>query len=165
MITIYKIYCKDENIKDAYIGSTKDFENRRKKHIYNCTDKKNGKYHYNVYEFIRTHGGFQNWDFEELEKCNECNRFHKERYYIENLEQSLNKNIPTRSHKEYAQYYYLNNKERENNRCRKYYQEITKIRKSKKITCYCGSTIQVGSLQYHLQSKKHVSNLAKKQSQ
>ena len=164
MIKIYKLFCKDPNVKDVYIGSTKDIKDRVKKHEYNCNKENGKKYHYNVYKFIRDNGGFDNWDVEELEECDEDNRFQKERYYIEKLETTnLNSNIPYREQNEYSRLYYKNNKEKENNRCKRYYQEVTKARKSKEIICFCGSVIKMGSLQTHLKSQIHLTNLSKKE--
>ena len=35
---IYKIYCKDENINDCYIGSTKNLKNRIRNHAKSLTE-------------------------------------------------------------------------------------------------------------------------------
>ena len=37
-ITIYKIYCKDESIKDIYIGSTSNFKRRKRDHRSRCNN-------------------------------------------------------------------------------------------------------------------------------
>jgi len=36
--TIYKIVCKDVNIKDCYVGSTTNFNRRKQEHKYNCNN-------------------------------------------------------------------------------------------------------------------------------
>jgi len=38
--TIYKIVCKDVNIKDCYVGSTTNFNRRKQEHKYNCNNVK-----------------------------------------------------------------------------------------------------------------------------
>ncbi len=61
LISFYKIKCKNENIKECYIGSTKDMKNRIKNHKYNNETKK-----VKVYDFINSNGGWKNWLFEVL---------------------------------------------------------------------------------------------------
>ena len=69
---IYKLVCKDENIKDTYIGSCENMRIRYNQHKRNCYNNKQKK-HYNqtVYKFIRNNGGFENWIMETIEIC-EC---------------------------------------------------------------------------------------------
>lgn len=108
--TIYKICCKDPEIKDEYIGSTTNFSRRKAEHKKTCIYEAGGSYNMNVYKCIRDNGGFDNWDMVEVEKYNatDKNDLHKrERYYIETLKPTLNKAIPTRTIKEY----YTENKE------------------------------------------------------
>lgn len=117
---IYKLCCKDTNITDIYVGSTTAFKNRKYQHKRSCNNEKGKNYNYKVYIFIRDNGGFDNWDMIEIEKYKATDKRDlekRERYYIESLKSSLNKNIPTRTIKEYQ----LNNKDkikeyRENNK-------------------------------------------------
>ena len=62
---IYKIYCKNKNICDFYIGSTTNSKQRKSKHKYSChnTDK-----HKKLYTYIKNNGGWNNFIFEEIEK-------------------------------------------------------------------------------------------------
>ena len=111
---IYKLCCKDTDITDIYIGSTTSLRHRKGRHKYCCNNEKGKDYNYNVYKFIRENGGnWENWDMVlveyfpcetklELEK--------KEREIIEQLKPTLNKNIPTRTDKEYRE----DNKEKKN---------------------------------------------------
>jgi hypothetical protein len=57
-MSVYKIYCKNSDITDCYVGSTKNLINRIKQH-------KTAIKHYKLklYSFIREHGGIANWDF------------------------------------------------------------------------------------------------------
>ena len=64
-ITFYRIYCKDTNITDCYVGHTKNFNERKRRHKSNC-NKINSK----VYTIIRENGGWENWIMEELENKN-----------------------------------------------------------------------------------------------
>jgi len=56
---IYKITCKDELVKDVYVGHTTDFVKRKYSHK---QDSINGKS--KVYEVIRANGGWDNWQME-----------------------------------------------------------------------------------------------------
>jgi len=101
---IYKIYCKDENINDMYVGHTTNFNLRKNGHKSSCTSE-NNKYHkLPVYIFIRENGGWDNWQMEEIEKF-PCNNYieasQRERYWLENLKVTLNKVIPSRTKKEW----------------------------------------------------------------
>lgn len=84
--TIYEIVCKDENIKDCYIGSTKNFDKRKFKHNYNCKTINDKNYNLQVYKFIRNNGGWKNWDMkviEEIECKTKTDAVIKEQYYIQ----------------------------------------------------------------------------------
>jgi len=103
-IIIYKIFCKNEEIKDCYIGSTSNFERRKDTHK-SCCNNENSRAHNNYkYIFIRENGGWENWDYSIICKCTKEDRYKMERWYIENEKFSnLNKQIPSRTNKEYYQ--------------------------------------------------------------
>lgn len=61
--TIYRLYSKNENIKDFYIGSTSNFNRRKFQHKKSCYNRRDKKYWLKLYRFIRENGGFDNWDF------------------------------------------------------------------------------------------------------
>jgi hypothetical protein len=76
---IYKIYCKDEKIKECYIGRTEIFKRRFLQHRQTCNEKfitySNGniiegvyKKRTKLYDFIRINGGFDNWIMEPIEE-------------------------------------------------------------------------------------------------
>jgi hypothetical protein len=101
---IYKIVCDDLNIKDVYVGHTTNFSKRKIGHKSCCNNINGKKYHLNVYQCIRDHGGWINWSMIEIEKykCNDKYEAEKkERYYIEEMKATLNQNIPTRTKVEY----------------------------------------------------------------
>jgi len=114
---IYKIVCKDVNITDCYVGSTTDFVRRKNQHK-NLTNKSN----LYVYEFMRENGNWENWEMIEIEKYNAIDHnegLKRERYWLEELKATLNKNIPCRLNKEY----YEINKESINKKSKEYKKE------------------------------------------
>ena len=68
-MSIYKIYCKNPDIIDCYVGATKDFSQRINQH--KLAIKKNSEL--KLYNFIRKHGGIDNWNFIILEDNIEYN--------------------------------------------------------------------------------------------
>jgi len=64
---IYKIFCKDSNITDIYVGHTTNFIKRKYGHKISC-DNTNNKL--KIYEIIRNNGGWENWDMVEIAKYN-----------------------------------------------------------------------------------------------
>ena len=63
-VQIYKIYCKDPNIKYIYIGSTTNPIKTRYYHKQTVNTSKSP-----LYSIITEHGGWENWKMEILEKC------------------------------------------------------------------------------------------------
>jgi len=131
---IYKIVCKTDPDKECYIGHTTDFIKRRNNHKFCCTNNESRYHDYFVYNFIRNHGGWDNWDMIVLEEFfynNKQEVSRRERYYIDNAPNgTLNCNIASRTSKEwiednkeyikeYKHYYYELNK----NRIKQYYQD------------------------------------------
>jgi hypothetical protein len=101
---IYKIVCKDITIKEVYVGRTTNFIKRKAVHKSNCSCITSKGYNLYVYEIIRQNGGWNNWDMIEIVKfpCNDTHDASKqERYYMEFLQATLNKFIPSRTDKEY----------------------------------------------------------------
>lgn len=64
---IYKINCKNTEIKDCYIGFSKGMKMTRILHKNNTNNENLRCYNYPVYKFIREHGGFYNWSITILE--------------------------------------------------------------------------------------------------
>ena len=155
---IYKLCCKDTNITDIYIGSTTSFNRRKTHHKSSCNNEKNKDYNYNVYKFIRENGGFSNWNMVLIEyyPCEtKLELIKREREVIENLKPSLNKQIPTRTNKQYRQ----DNKEKRLEQKKEYYENNKDkiLEKAKeKITCECGAIITKPYINRHLKSIKHI---------
>ena len=147
---IYKLCCKDTDIKEIYIGSTVNFRNRKCQHKSNCNNINRKEYNFKVYKFIRDHGNWDNWDMVLIEtvSCNTKLELHKiERKFIEELKPLLNKQIPSRTkyeaQKEYKKEYNIKNREKikeyqkvycENNKDKKkeYDKEYREIKKHQK---------------------------------
>ena len=137
----YKIICKNENIKDIYVGKTKNFKRRVIQHKSDCYNENCKEYNLKVYEFIRENGGINNFNFIEIEKneYNDKDSAIRERYWIEELNANLNSLIPSRTDKEY----YNKNK------------EIINEKRKEKIICKCGCEISKRNLSKHFKSKLH----------
>ena len=61
---IYKINCKDESIKEVYVGHTTNFSQRKYAHKISSEKDKNLRIH----GIIRENGGWDNWDMIEIAK-------------------------------------------------------------------------------------------------
>ena len=163
---IYKIICKDENIKEMYIGSTFNLNQRINEHKrhYKYDRSKNIK----LYKFIKD---FENFKFEILETF-ECEtkrqKEQKEQEYINKFLPSLNtqkayitEEYKKERNKNNSKNHYAENKEKELLR-RKEYQERPEIkqkikdRRSQVIQCQCGTNYTYGHKSRHLKSKKHI---------
>ena len=119
--TIYKLCCVDTDIEEIYIGGTKNFNRRRSEHKSCCNNENRKEYNQYVYQFIRANGGFNNWRMIQLEVVNyETKRDLEahERRWIELLKPKLNKQIPTRTKKEWRE----DNKDKINERMQVYQQ-------------------------------------------
>ena len=165
---IYKIYCKDETIKDLYVGSTDNFDRRCNDHINTCNNKNLKAYNYKVYKFIREHKGMDNWIIEKIIECDEENRYDCEVHYFLKLNPTLNTYWPKRSKKQYyidnreqIKQYYNDNREQILERYRQYYIDNREKAKTK-IECECGSVICRGDIAKHKKSKKHQNYISTK---
>jgi hypothetical protein len=95
---IYKICCKDVEITDCYVGSTTNLSKRRHNHKDRCNNRKDKGYNTRVYQFIREHGGWLNWDVIAIEDypCKNKQELEtRERYWLEEIGATLNKGVPT----------------------------------------------------------------------
>ena len=182
----YKIFCKDENIKDLYVGKTTDLKRRWNNHKNRCNNENDKKYNLKVYEFIRENGGWNNFNMIEIEKneYDDKDSAIRERYWIKELNATLNCIIPSRTKNEYREnykehlkeykkeynkkynkeyyedniekikQYYENNKEKIKEYRKRHYENNKEI-----IICECGCEITKKSLTRHKQSKKHIKRM------
>ena len=87
---IYKINCKDECIKDLYVGHTTNFVQRKYQHKMACNKPYNKC---KLYETIRNNGGWENWNMEIVNFFNcidSCEARKKEQEYFLSLNANLN---------------------------------------------------------------------------
>jgi len=174
---IYIIKCKNETIKDCYIGSTINFKNRKSCHKSRCYNENSKLFNLKVYKFIRDNGGWNNFEIKEMitHNCNNKEELLKlEGEYIKSYKPSLNNRIAGRTKKEYKKEYIENNKDkikkynkeynkeyREKNKDKikekdKQYRENNKDKIKEKITCECGSIVNKSVFARHKKSKKHI---------
>jgi hypothetical protein len=182
-LVVYKIVCNDLRVTDLYVGSTTNFDQRKKQHKSDCNKITSEKYHYQLYECIRKFGGWQNWSMIIVERC-PCGDSYEarklERFYCEQLNANLNMVRPLcteeelkqeakerkqkESYKEKAREYskcYRKNHVDEVKEKRKQYQdehkEELKEKRKETLTCSCGTVIAKGSKLSHERSFKHIS--------
>ena len=94
--TIYMMTCKDADITDCYIGSTKNFKGRIAGHkcFYNndCYGQGAGGKR-RLYNTIRENGGWENWvakPLEEVEFETRRDLLDREHYWVKRLNSTLN---------------------------------------------------------------------------
>lgn len=92
--TIYEIVCLDENVKNAYVGHTKNFEKRMVCHRSNSNSKKT-EYNQAVHIFIKENGGWDNWKMTIIEtiECDDSKEARKREQYWMNQKNTLGLNV------------------------------------------------------------------------
>lgn len=90
---IYKI--SSNKCNEIYIGSTNNYRQRKKKHIYNANGGDKAKSHYKIYKTINEYGGWKYWKMEIIETCDETIKTKtdariKEQEWINKLNATLN---------------------------------------------------------------------------
>ena len=89
----YKIFCKDINIKELYVGLTTNFVQRKHGHKQSCKNEKAPNHNCKLYNAIRNAGGWENWQMEIIafHNCKDSYEAHKkEQEYFESLNATLN---------------------------------------------------------------------------
>ena len=92
---IYRIVCKDLDVKNSYIGSTTDLRRRRFRHKQQSIEFPARR----IYKCIDDNGGWDNWHFIIVEQQPVENKFEmlkRERFYMEYNKCDLNYNKPYR---------------------------------------------------------------------
>jgi hypothetical protein len=129
---IYKICCKDETIKDIYVGHTTNFVQRQNAHESACKNLHNN---IRIYKIIRSNGGWKNWDMVEIAKYCCKNRTEariKENEHYNELQASLNSCQPYAHKPKHLcticnlQFTNLNKYNSHVNSCKKYYEKYYK---------------------------------------
>jgi len=139
---IYMIKHKTDDKKEYYIGSTKDFKRRCRKHKSICNNQNSKHYNYKVYKYIRENGGWDEWEIILLYDypCKNRNELElEEKRAVKEYKSTLNQVIPSRTRKEH----YEANKE-------KILQQ-----KAMKINCdICNSLVRKGDITRHKRTQK-----------
>ena len=89
----YKIYCVNPEITDMYIGHTTNFVQRKHAHKQSCINMKCKNYNCKLYNYIREHGGWNNWIMEIIafRKCEDHYTARKcEQEYFKEYNATLN---------------------------------------------------------------------------
>jgi hypothetical protein len=174
---VYKLCCNDINVKEIYVGSTVNMKERRREHRHRCNNPNHPKAKYKVYECIRANGGFNNWSMIQLEKVEFADKHQlhaKERFYLEQLQATLNAYIPTRTNKEYydehkerikqnKKEHYDKHKEHYLQYKQQYYEthnEQIKAYANIINECPCGNSYTNQNKSRHMKTKKHIKGLA-----
>ena len=153
---IYKIYCKNPEIKEHYIGSTINYKRRMRQHKYSSNHIFNNQT--NLYDFIRNNGSINNFQSEILLKVmvNEKKDLYEiEKQFIKNDNNLLNKYIPNRNQKEYYFDNYDILKEKRKMKYKKNRDEILHKKSSIMVTCECGSILTKNHIHRHYKTIKH----------
>jgi hypothetical protein len=175
---IYKIVCKDVNVKEIYGGHTTNIIKRRQHHKSVCNNINNRNYNIYVYRFIRANGGFNNWDIlwqYDFSCENKREAEFEERKFIENNKCELNSNRAFATKEEKKEYlkeskkkWYKININKIKIQLKDYYENnINKIKiyqkdyQKKKIKCECGCEILKRCLSIHKKTTKHIKLMEK----
>lgn len=111
---IYKICCRDPAVEDVYIGSTTNLRSRRAHHSACAQNPEREQYVDYVYDFIRDHGGWDNWQVVQLEAfpCDtKTELLMKEREWCEKANSTLNTRVRRRNEDHPPTYYERNREE------------------------------------------------------
>jgi hypothetical protein len=173
----YKFVCNDEAIECCYVGSTANFNDRKRGHYNMCNNPNDKRYNYKIYETIRENGGWENWKMviigEEKEISLTQSRI-LEQKYIDELKTNLNmirayrtkEDVAECNKKKYekkkeiykanARVYYNANKEKQNAK-KKEYREANKEKMKAYAKEYMESNIE------KIKEKRRLYYLKKKQ--
>ena len=165
--TIYKISCKNNDIKNCYIGSTSNIKKRIIDHHHCCNNTNSPNHNLKLYKIIRENGNFENWFFEILIQYNKISKDDlrkREQEYFEFYKPSLNTNQPFCPPVLYREQnkIYLNNKSLTH-----YYNNKEEINKKRlqKFKCECGRMYTHCHKKRHLNSNIHKKLMHEKQIQ
>jgi len=139
--TFYKIYSKHQTNTELYIGSTKDFEVRKNKHIWDCNTLFSSNYNSKLYTYIRSNGGITEFEFEIIDIIifsGNHDRFLHEKKLIQLYGSTLNT------------HYSLYIKEKNEKKLLEKQDKLNTY-----ITCSCGITYRLGKRYNHLTSNEH----------
>jgi len=90
---IYKITCKSPDVNEVYVGHTTNFVQRKFSHKQSCTNIKSPNHNFRLYQVIRQHNGWDNWNMEIVNFFNCKDSYEarqKEQEYFVLLKATLN---------------------------------------------------------------------------
>ena len=90
---IYKITCKSPDVNEVYVGHTTNFVQRKFYHKQSCTNIKSPNHNFKLYQVIRQHNGWDNWNMEIVNFFNCKDSYEarqKEQEYFVLLKATLN---------------------------------------------------------------------------
>jgi len=90
---IYKITCKSPDVNEVYVGQTTNFVQRKYAHKQSCTNTKAANHNCKLYQVIRKHNGWDNWNMEIVNFFNCKDSYEarqKEQEYFVLLKATLN---------------------------------------------------------------------------
>ena len=164
--TIYKVQC--QKTAKVYIGRTTIEIERAIQNIINSFDSyKRGTRKYALGPFkVIANKDYNVTILEELYKLANDTDFSltlrkRQRFYLEQNANTVNKNKPSRPIKVCMQEYYQLNKEAHSLSMKKYYQRVKPLRTKTIICDICGGEHINGSSWDHIRSKRHLTALAK----
>ena len=159
---IYKLCCTDPTVEEVYVGSTTNFRKRKNQHKECCTNVNSKKHAYPVYNYIRENGGWENWDMVQVAEviAKDKRELHAtERQYVERLGATLNRQVPTKTRKQY----YDDHKNEIIDRVKKYYQDHKAERRAyldSVMECECGLTSTRSHFARHKRTQRHKDRMA-----
>tara|TARA_R110000796_G_scaffold250376_1_gene379242 strand:+ start:38 stop:646 length:609 start_codon:yes stop_codon:yes gene_type:complete len=193
VICVYKITCLNPDINWSYVGSTKNYNKRKIQHKTYCYNKKSYSYNKKAYCFIRENGGFDNFQFDIIEKFEKYDKMklcERELYYIDKTwDNNCNQNRPftkydnekNRKNKYAKKYrennreillqknkeYNKNNKEIISQKYKEYYEnnkELISLKHKVKINCnFCNRLIGKYNMKRHQKTKYCLNIQSKKE--
>ena len=138
----------------TYIGSTRDFKQRKIAHKHNCTNINGAKYNCKVYQIIREAGGWDKCEMVPIEEF-ECDGMIPSRIREEYWRREYNANMNSqKSHTTSEE------KKEHKNEHAKEYRQINKTKIREKHICGCGGSYSISSNAVHQRTKKHQDYLA-----
>jgi hypothetical protein len=106
---IYKITCKSPDVNEVYVGHTTNFVQRKYAHKQSCTNSNIANHNCKLYQVIRKHNGWDNWNMEIVNFFNCKDSYEarqKEQEYFVLLKATLNSLEPLPSPKPEEKKYY-----------------------------------------------------------
>ena len=149
---IYKITCKDNDNTDFYIGSSTNWEVRKKFHKYHSQNSFNRP----LYKWINKNGGYDNFNFEPIAwfKCGKEELREHEEMFFKTLNPTINVYHPKRDKRQY----FLDNREKIKEQSKEYYEknkEQILFRATMKMLCpVCGEWATYAHMARHQKTQR-----------